>query len=380
MLPQHPHAKLSIAKLCKIKIVDRSKIWIIGLPPRLLTKPTLASSFSQFGKICERDGIFIGTDPSCGWAVIKFEERSAADRALHFVNHRSLARGLICRAMHGYTGYCHLFLRGKRCTWRRCAHKHAWCNMDDVVSDAAIREFHHKLQVAQQQGKQDPAHSISIWRTHNIAKREVCASASATNQVVTAQRAQIMTQRAQIKALQSELAQLKASKVTEQLTLQNSYQITTNQMRRKSEDALFALTQQLQTQRLQCNAKQIEFDALRLEYDALQLKYSRRDSECLVLEKRMQRMVQMRQEEEEREVVLKGDRTQWNFKHVHCWMLGIDDGYFAKYDRLFENLKAQNIGGACLRKLNAAVLSRLGITDRRDTQRLLQHIQTLIRD
>lgn len=194
-------------------------------------------------------------------------------------------------------------------------------------------------------------------------------------------------QSVQIDALQKKLVQVKASKAT-QLGLQQSYQTATNQILQTSGDELLALRHQLSSLRTshvqlkmehqqlkhirhqqdeQLNAKQNEFNALRFKCEALERQLrERKDAVAAAAAAE----VELKDEDK---------REAWDFRHVHRWMMGLDGGHFKKYDDLYQHLRAHNIDGVCLEKLNEAVLVRLGIANRRDQQRLLQHIQSLLR-
>ena len=370
---QQPHANQPFDKLRKIKIIDRRKIWVIGIPPRFLVKRTLSEWFSRFGKI-EYEGVF--TPASAESAVITYEDEAAASRAIEFINSQPFANGIVCRAMHGYTGYCRTFLLSQRCPKAYCPHRHEWCSVEQVLSESAIDEFHLELRQLKQHRHQSQLQSVqniqsvqieAVSMAHFRAQRahiaalqrdlaqlktsfqltlnelrqnSACEINTLTQQLnakrlecsakqteldtlglksdtfkvqIDALRAQndaleskmrIVTSQnesltAKNAALQSELKQLNESKVTEQLSLQNSYATKTDRMRRKSETELLALTQRLCEERMQCDEMRSEVNALRSQNDALRAKntdlqaqYSRRDSEALRFEQRLQRMAQ----------------------------------------------------------------------------------------
>ena len=69
---------------------------------------------------------------------------------------------------------------------------------------------------------------------------------------------------------------------------------------------------------------------------------------------------------------------EWDYQQVYLWIIGIDDGRFEKYNKIYENLKLEGIDGTCMDRLDKSDIHRIGVTNFQDKVLLLEHIKKLI--
>jgi len=122
--------ELSFKQLRSMKILDRNSCYVSmsHTDTDRTAECSNTAFFSQFGGVKSLRSLH-GNGPK--EIYVRFADQPSAARAIAWFDVRP---SRCIGAKHGFSRYCFKFLNGKECRNASCENRHAWANMEEVLS------------------------------------------------------------------------------------------------------------------------------------------------------------------------------------------------------------------------------------------------------